>query len=153
MALPPKSFRGTGRHVRALPVIHQEAALDECSYFVHIASGHPFDLPFSVELWDENDRRVEELIALTADYGVARAAYDEAIRKRPGRIVTLRQKTRILADSRRQTRLGSTSATTAVTKMMGSQSRRLFTHGKERGNFFLATWRSLWTAPRLGRGL
>jgi hypothetical protein len=44
---------------------------------------------------------VEELIALTGDYGVARAAYEEAIRRRPGRIITLRQKTRVLADSRR----------------------------------------------------
>lgn len=67
-----------------------------------MASGHQFDLPFSVELWDENDQLVEELIALTADYGNARAAYDEAIKRRPGRIVTLRQKTRVLADSRRQ---------------------------------------------------
>jgi len=65
-----------------------------------MASGHAFDLPFSVELWDENDRHVEELIALTGDYGVARAAYEEAIKRRPGRIVTLRQKTRVLADSR-----------------------------------------------------
>jgi hypothetical protein len=68
-----------------------------------MASGYQFDLPFSVELWDENDKHVEELIALTGDYAVARAAYDEAIRRRPGRIVTLRQKTRVLADSRRQT--------------------------------------------------
>jgi hypothetical protein len=104
-ALPPKSL-GTDRHVMAAPVIHQGAALDECSYFVHtggMASGQQFDLPFSVELWDKNDQCVEELIALTADYGVARAAYEEAIRKRPGRIVTLRQKTRVLADSRRRT--------------------------------------------------
>jgi len=68
-----------------------------------MASGHLFDLPFSVQLWDENDQCVEELIALTADCGIARAAYEEALRKPPGRIVTLRQKTRILADSRRQT--------------------------------------------------
>ena len=47
--------------------------------------------------------RVEELIALTADYNVARAAYEEAMKRRPGRIVTLRQKTRVVADSRRQT--------------------------------------------------
>jgi hypothetical protein len=46
---------------------------------------------------------VEELIALTGDYRVARAAYDEAVKRRPGRIVTLRQKTRLLADSRRAT--------------------------------------------------
>jgi hypothetical protein len=67
-----------------------------------MAAGHQFDLPYSVELWDENDQHVEELIALTGDYGVARAAFEEAIKRRPGRIVTLRQKTRLLADSRRK---------------------------------------------------
>ena len=45
---------------------------------------------------------VEELIALTGDYRVARAAFDEAVKRRPGRIVTLRQKTRLLADSRKK---------------------------------------------------
>jgi hypothetical protein len=54
-----------------------------------------------VEQWDDGDSYVEELIALTGDYRVARAAYDEAIKRRPGRIVTLRQKTRLLADSRK----------------------------------------------------
>ena len=34
-----------------------------------------------------------ELIALTGDFRVARAAFDEAVKGRPGRIVTLRQKT------------------------------------------------------------
>jgi hypothetical protein len=68
-----------------------------------MAAGHQFDLPFSVELWDANDKHVEELIALTGDYRVARAAYEEAIKQRPGQIVTLRQKTRVLADSRRKT--------------------------------------------------
>lgn len=43
----------------------------------------------------------EELIALTGDYRVARAAFDEAVKRPPGRIITLRQKTRLLADSRR----------------------------------------------------
>src|SRR6185369_17235997 len=84
-----------------------------------MAAGHHFDLPYSVELWDEGDTRVEELIALTGDYNVARAAYEEAMKRRPGRIVTLRQKTRVVADSRRQTRLEFTLATIAVTKMTG----------------------------------
>ena len=53
----------------------------------------PFDLPYSVELWDDADSHVEELIALTGDYRVARAAFDEAVKCRPGRIVTLGQKT------------------------------------------------------------
>jgi hypothetical protein len=67
-----------------------------------MASGHQFDLPFSIELWDEADKHVEELIALTGDYSVARAAYQEALKRRPGRIITLRQKSRVLADSRRR---------------------------------------------------
>ena len=50
------------------------------------------------------DIHVEELIALTGDYRVARAAFDEAVKRRPGRIVTLRQKTQLLADSRRSSR-------------------------------------------------
>jgi len=67
-----------------------------------MAMGRPFDLPYSVELWGDEDRHVEELIDLTGDYRVARAAFDEAVKSRPGRIVTLRQKTRLLADSRRK---------------------------------------------------
>ena len=57
-----------------------------------MAALHPFDLPYSVELWDDSDSHVEELIALTGDYRVARAAYQEAVKRRPGRIVTLRQR-------------------------------------------------------------
>jgi hypothetical protein len=64
-------------------------------------TGHQFDLPYMVEQWDDTDSHVDELIALTGDYRVARAAYEEAVKGRPGRIVTLRQKMRLLADSRR----------------------------------------------------
>ena len=67
-----------------------------------MATGHQFDLPYMVEQWDDGDSHVEELIALTGDYRVARAAFEEAVKRRPGRIVTLRQKTRMLADSRRK---------------------------------------------------
>jgi hypothetical protein len=59
------------------------------------------DLPYRVELWDERDSHVEELIALTIDHAVARAAFAEAVKRRPGKIVILRQKFRVLADSRR----------------------------------------------------
>ena len=57
-----------------------------------MAMGRPYDLPYPVEPWDDADSYVEELIALTGDYRVARAAFDEAVKRRPGRIVTLRQK-------------------------------------------------------------
>jgi hypothetical protein len=50
-----------------------------------MAMGRPFDLPYSVELWDDADSHVEELIALTGDYRVARAAFDEAVKRRPNR--------------------------------------------------------------------
>jgi hypothetical protein len=67
-----------------------------------MGTGRQFDLPYLVEQWDDTDGHVEELIALTGDYRVARAAYVEAVKRRPGRIVTLRQKTRLLADSREE---------------------------------------------------
>ena len=67
-----------------------------------MATGRQFDLPYLVEPWDDTDSHVEELIALTGDYRVARIAYVEAVKRRPGRIVTLRQKTRLLADSREE---------------------------------------------------
>jgi hypothetical protein len=69
--------------------------------YTTMATGYQFDLPYMVEQWDDTDSHVEELIALTGDYRVARAAYEEAVKRRPGRIVTLRQKTRLAADSRR----------------------------------------------------
>jgi hypothetical protein len=42
-----------------------------------MATRRPFDLPYSVELWDDADSHVEELIALTGDHRVARTAYEE----------------------------------------------------------------------------
>jgi hypothetical protein len=59
------------------------------------------ELPYRIELWDDRDTRVAELIALVADHAVARAAFVEAVRRRPGNVIILRQKSRVLADSRR----------------------------------------------------
>jgi hypothetical protein len=56
--------------------------------------------PFRLEMWDDDDARVEELIALVTDHAVARAAFVEAVRRRPGKLIILRQKSRVLADSR-----------------------------------------------------
>jgi hypothetical protein len=56
---------------------------------------------FRVEMWDDGDTQVEDLIALVRDHAVARAAFDEAVQRRPGKIIILRQKSRVLADSRR----------------------------------------------------
>jgi hypothetical protein len=62
--------------------------------------GQEHDLPFWIEVWDERDNHVEELVALVGDHAVARADFAEAAMRRPGKIVTLRQKTRLLADDR-----------------------------------------------------
>ena len=43
-----------------------------------MAMGRAYDLPYSVELWDDADSHVEELIPLTGDYRVARAASSAA---------------------------------------------------------------------------
>ena len=62
-------------------------------------AGHADDLPFRVELWDDKDSHIEEVIALSSDYATARSAYEEAV-SRPGKLITLRQKTRVIQKSR-----------------------------------------------------
>ena len=44
------------------------------------------ELPYRIELWDDRDTRVEELITLVADHAVARAAFVEAVKRRPGKV-------------------------------------------------------------------
>jgi hypothetical protein len=63
-------------------------------------AGRDDDLPFRIELWDDADTRIEEVIALTADFTSACGAYDEAVKRRPGKLVTLRQKARVIKKSR-----------------------------------------------------
>lgn len=66
-----------------------------------IMVGQEHELSFRIEVWDDADSHVDELVALVGDHGVAIAAFTETARRRPGRIVTLRQRARILADTRR----------------------------------------------------
>jgi hypothetical protein len=63
-------------------------------------AGRDDDLPFRVELWDDHDRHIEEVIALVSDYTTARSAYEEAVKRRPGKLITLRQKARVIQKSR-----------------------------------------------------
>jgi hypothetical protein len=64
-----------------------------------MANGDP-DLPFKIELWDDADQHVEELIALVGDFYTAQTAYDDAVKRRPGKLITLRQKARVIKKSR-----------------------------------------------------
>jgi len=63
-------------------------------------AGRDDDLPFRIELWDDGDSRIEELIALAGDYATACGAFDEAVKRRPGKLITLRQKARVIKWSR-----------------------------------------------------
>ena len=62
--------------------------------------GRDDDLPFRIELWDDADRHIEEVIALTSDFSTASSAYEEAVKRRPGKLITLRQKARVIRKSR-----------------------------------------------------
>ena len=84
-----------------------------------MATGRQFDLPYMVEQWDDIDSHVEELIGVIGDFNVARAAFDEAVKRRPGRIVTLRHKTRLLADQ--------SQSMIVPSKELGGNMRKLFT--------------------------
>ena len=44
------------------------------------------ELPYRIEMWDDHDTHVEELIALVGDHAVARSAFAEAVRRRPGKV-------------------------------------------------------------------
>ena len=50
-------------------------------------TGHDDDLPFRVEVWDDKDNHIEEIIALASDYATAKSAYEEAVKRRPGRFM------------------------------------------------------------------
>jgi hypothetical protein len=58
------------------------------------------DLPFKVELWDDADTHIEAVIALVSDFYTANSAYEEAVKRRPGKRITLRQKARVIKKSR-----------------------------------------------------
>jgi hypothetical protein len=57
------------------------------------------DLPFRIELWDDGDNQVEELIALVGDFFTVNQAFEEAMKRRPGKLVILK-KARVLRTSR-----------------------------------------------------
>jgi hypothetical protein len=81
------------------------ARLSDVDFVLYLFShgwmaGRDDDLPFRVELWDDHDRHIEEVIALVSDYTTARSAYEEAVKRRPGKLITLRQKARVIQKSR-----------------------------------------------------
>jgi hypothetical protein len=62
-------------------------------------SGFGWDeFPFRVETWTRDDGRTDELLALAGHIDVAKAAFAVALKIRPGRIVRLRNKARVVEE-------------------------------------------------------
>jgi hypothetical protein len=59
--------------------------------------GEGEDLAYKVEIWDASGEIVEQLVALTTSPTIGYAAYYAATREFPGRLITLRHKSRILS--------------------------------------------------------
>ena len=55
------------------------------------------DLPYKVELWDEQKKSVEQVLAVTASSSIGYAAYYAATREFPDRYITLRNKNDIVS--------------------------------------------------------
>lgn len=55
------------------------------------------DLEFRVELWDDRDLYMVEIIAASGSLLVARAAFAEALKHRPARILRLRHRRGLFA--------------------------------------------------------
>ncbi len=55
------------------------------------------ELPYKVEVWDEEKTAIEQTLAMTANGSIGYAAYYEATKEFPSRYVTLRHKNRIVA--------------------------------------------------------
>jgi hypothetical protein len=55
------------------------------------------DLPYKVELWDEDKNSVEVVLAVTASASIGYAAYFAATREYPTRYVTLRHKSGVVS--------------------------------------------------------
>jgi hypothetical protein len=57
------------------------------------------NLPFKVERWSEGYGRPEETIAMCADLLSAKAAFEAAVKRRPGEWMLLRHKARVISKS------------------------------------------------------
>lgn len=55
------------------------------------------DLPYKVEVWDEDGHYVERVLAVSSSPSIGYAAYYAATREYPGRQVTLRHKSSVLS--------------------------------------------------------
>jgi hypothetical protein len=63
---------------------------------------HIFDMPYVVDEWQADGSSVFQRVADCINFTVGLGAYEAACRDRPGRIITLRHRARVVRDSRRE---------------------------------------------------
>jgi hypothetical protein len=54
------------------------------------------DLPYRIELWNEDWTKRVETLALTGDFLTAKAAFEAAVKRRPGEPILLCDRARIV---------------------------------------------------------
>ena len=54
--------------------------------------------PFHIEVWDDGDVHIAERLAVAKNVALAQAAYAAALKERPGKIVRLRIKARVIEE-------------------------------------------------------
>lgn len=59
--------------------------------------GEADDLPYSVELWSEDQSVLEQVVAVSASASIGYAAYFAATKEFPGRVIVLRHIDRIIS--------------------------------------------------------
>jgi hypothetical protein len=57
-------------------------------------------MEYRVEVWDAEGNRVEELVALCSSAGVGKAAYEAAVKQKPGANVILSHRARVISRAR-----------------------------------------------------
>lgn len=76
---------------------HDEQDPKDSSHRPGSLSSRGEELPYRVEVWNEDLKNVELTLAMTANGSIGYAAYYEATREYPERYVVLRHKSRIVA--------------------------------------------------------
>ena len=106
MALPPNPFGlSTERQdSHAVPRPQWGCSPRRCIDIVFTLCSHAFmghledDLPFRVEQWDVASARLEQILSASADLHLGRAAFSEAVRRRPGQRILLRHGTLVIEE-------------------------------------------------------
>lgn len=65
----------------------------------HFPASKP-DNRFTVELWTDDETRPLEQLAVAANFHLAKAAFDEAVRRMPGKPILIRHGIRVVLESR-----------------------------------------------------